>query len=366
MEKKYFLLCLVFYVGFAMAVPHAWINEIHYDNEGTDINEFVEVIVESPEQWYLGDLALYMYNGYDKKPYCLDTIDEFDLGDRIGQFQFYTWYHRGIQNDMEGMILVFKDSLCDIIAYEGSFIGESDPALGKEFPDIGVYETGYGSDLNSLYLSGMPGSEWLYGLSTPGALNTDQEFSELITPVALSHFSAKVIENNILLRWRSESESENGSYHIYRNRLHIASIEGKGTTSIPNSYMFLDKDVSPGTNYEYILSDINYSGEESFLDTLLNIKIKLSDELKPFNLGLPYPNPFNPACAIKLQVNKTAEINMELRDLSGRKIMNILEAYMSEGEHLININLDQYPSGKYFVYCSCADQLEILEIVMVK
>jgi hypothetical protein len=366
MEKKTFLLCLMFYVGFAMAVPHAWINEIHYDNDGTDVNEFVEVVVESPEGWYLGDLALYMYNGYDGKPYCLDTIDEFELGQRIGPFQFYVWYHRGIQNDMEGMILVFKDTLCDIIAYEGCFIGANVPALGKEFPDIGVYETGYGSDLSSIYLSGMSGNEWLYGYATPGEINLDQEMSEIGTPVILSKFYAKLLDVRILLRWQSESESENSHYQLYRNGSFIASIEGQGTTSLPNTYSFMDEFVSLGINYEYILSNIDYSGEESFLDTLINIKIKPSNQLKPFCLGLPYPNPFNPVCDVNLSVFKASEIKMELRNLSGRKIMNIFEAYMSEGEHSISINLSEYPSGKYFVYCSSADQLEILEIVMVK
>ncbi|RKY53091.1 MAG: hypothetical protein DRP93_07105, partial [Candidatus Neomarinimicrobiota bacterium] len=323
-------------------------------------------VVESPESWYLGDLALYMYNGYNRMPYCLDTIDEFEIGERIGPFQFYTWYQRGIQNDMEGMILVFKDSLCDIIAYEGSFIGANDPALGKEFPDIGIYETGHGSDTSAIYLSGMPGSVWLYGPATPGELNADQEISELELPVVLSNFYAKLLEDRILLRWQSESESENSRYHLYRNGSHIASIEGKGTISIPNSYTFMDEDVFAGINYEYILSNIDYSGKESFLDTLINIIIKTGNQLKPFCLGLPYPNPFNPTCDIKLQVYKASEIKMELYDLSGRKIMNILEDHVSEGEHAITINLDKYPSGKYFVHCSGAKQHEILEIVKLK
>jgi Secretion system C-terminal sorting domain len=168
------------------------------------------------------------------------------------------------------------------------------------------------------------------------------------------------------LRWQSESESENSHYQLYRNGLHLASIEGQGTTSLPNTYSFMDENVSPGIKYEYILSNIDYSGSESFLDTLECTKRSPPIELKPFTLGLPYPNPFNPVCDVNLSVFKASEIKMELRDLSGRKIMNIFDAYMPEGEHSININLDKYPSGKYFVYCSCADQLEILEIVMVK
>ena len=366
MEKKHFLLCWVFYAGFVMAIPHAWINEIHYDNDGTDVNEFVEVVVESPEGWYLNDLALYMYNGYNGRAYCLDTVDEFEMGERIGPFQFYTWYQRGIQNDMEGMILVFKDTLCDIIAYEGSFIGANDPALGIEFPDIGACESDCGSDSCAIYLSGMPGSEWLYGPSTPGEINAGQQISDSGTPVALSKFYAKLLENGILLRWQSESESENSHYLLYRNRSLIASIEGQGTTSLPNIYSFMDEDVLAGIKYTYVLSNIDYSGSESFLDTLVCTRRSPPIEIKPFKLGLPYPNPFNPVCVIKLQVNESTEINMELCDLSGKKIMNILKDQISEGEHRISVNLSDYPSGKYFIYCSNGDHVESLEIILVK
>lgn len=366
MKKKLFLLCPIIYIGFVMAVPHAWINEIHYDNAGTDINEFVEVVVESPESWYLGDLALYMYNGYDGNPYCLDTIDEFEIGERIGPFQFYVWYQRGIQNDMEGMILVFKDSLCDIMAYEGSFIGSNEPALGKEFPDIEVYETGYGSDSNSIYLTGLPGNEWTYGPATPGRLNSDQLISESSTPVQLSTFYAKVLENKLLLRWQSESESESSYYRLYRNRFLVASIESKGTTTIPNDYSFIDEEVLSGISYEYIISTIDHAGYESFLDTLLSPKIKLSDQLKPFTLSLPRPNPFNSVCVIKMHVNEALEIKMDLIDLSGKKVMNILQQNMPKGDHDIIIDLDKYPSGKYFIQCSSTYLNETLEIVMLK
>ena len=80
MMKERILLCLCFLWSVLFALPVAWINEIHYDNAGTDANEFVEVIVKDPETVYLGDLVLYMYNGYDGTIYCLDAIEEFEIG----------------------------------------------------------------------------------------------------------------------------------------------------------------------------------------------------------------------------------------------------------------------------------------------
>ena len=33
--------------GENMDLPNAWINELHYDNAGTDVNELVEVVIEN-------------------------------------------------------------------------------------------------------------------------------------------------------------------------------------------------------------------------------------------------------------------------------------------------------------------------------
>jgi hypothetical protein len=366
MKKKLILLGLILYIGYVMAVPHAWINEIHYDNVGTDINEFVEVVVESPEGWYLGDLALYMYNGYDGQPYCLDTVDEFELGERIGPFQFYTWYQRGIQNDTEGMILVFKDILCDIIAYEGSFLGTNEPALGKIFPDIGVYETGYDIESNSIYLTGMPGSDWEYGAATPGALNNDQHLSEVGTAVAVSSFTAKACDDYILLRWQSESECENCSYRLYRNRSIIGNVEGSGTTSLPRKYFFRDKGVKAGIEYEYILSSIDYNNVEIFIDTILSPKIALPLVVKPFTLGFPFPNPSNPISVIPLSVSEPSHYVLSLIDLKGRKIKNIFNSQLEPGNYQIPVSLKDIPSGKYYIRCGTQNAWDTIEIIVTK
>ncbi|MDZ7821523.1 MAG: hypothetical protein U5N26_06765 [Candidatus Marinimicrobia bacterium] len=97
MKRELFSLVLCAVFSLLRAVPNAWINEIHYDNEGLDQNEFVEVIVADPEALSLPDLTLYMYNGRNGEPYCLDCISEFIPGERVGPFQYYTWYQRGIQ-----------------------------------------------------------------------------------------------------------------------------------------------------------------------------------------------------------------------------------------------------------------------------
>ncbi|MBN2781531.1 MAG: hypothetical protein JXR21_06175 [Candidatus Marinimicrobia bacterium] len=367
MEKKNLFPVLLLTVCAARAVPNAWINEIHYDNAGTDANEFVELIVENPEAWYLGDLALYMFNGYDGAPYCLDTVDEFVTGEREGPFQIYTWFQRGIQNDMEGMILVFKDTLVDILAYEGTFTGTHEPALGLVFPDIGVHETGSGTASESIYLSGAPGSAWTTGLASPGQKNPGQLFSDIETPVELGLFQATPQSGGILLRWKSESETETSCYHIYRNGKRVYSVRAGGTTSFPRDYSWMDKSVFCEGSYRYRLSASGYDGTECDLDSLcIDYKPLFSLKEPVFKLGLPYPNPFNPVTAVALEVLTDAVISLDLIRLDGTRIRQIFKGALSPGIYNYSLDCSDLASGHYLLCCTTETRKETVPLILLK
>ena len=342
--------------------PVAWINEIHYDNVGTDCLEFVEVVVINPENYYLGDLALYMYNGYNGCCYCLDTIDEFQLGTRIDQYQFYVWYQRGIQNDTEGMQLVFRDTTLDILAYEGSFVGATPPGIGLVFPDIHVCEDGSGCETNSIYLTGNPGSEWTYGVATPGELNVGQIFSESSTAVDLLYFKCKHLENSYTLFWESANEVECLYYNLYKNGLKIAKITACGTSSGSHMYEWIDN--TPwlkGTNV-FVLSEVDFSANENYLDT-----IYFAYHPKQMNiLGTPFPNPFNPKSRIPIHLEKPEKIELALLDLSGHKIQEIWNGVLLSGEHDITITCEHLSSGKYILYCKYGEHYETKPLILLK
>jgi len=50
------------------ALPPPWINELHYDNDGTDLTEFIEVAlpIAGPAE---ADVSVALYNGNDGAPY---------------------------------------------------------------------------------------------------------------------------------------------------------------------------------------------------------------------------------------------------------------------------------------------------------
>lgn len=337
--KGTIIFLILVWASFVCALPIAWVNEIHYDNVGTDHDEFVEVVVLNPENHYLDDIALYMINGSNGRAYCLNTVQDFTPGDRVGDYQFYVWYQRGIQNDCEGMHLVFKDSLLDILAYEGSFAGVTAPSTGLIFPDVGVSENPDTPDTCSIYLCGHKGSEWAYGTASPGSPNPGQCLLEVSSNIKLIYFKIKSFDFYNSLIFQTGDDSHVKCYTLYKNNRFIACLNKNET----NNYKYNDKEHNIIDPTVYVLSWTNYSGIETFLDTLEYSLPACRD----IGLGIPFPNPFNPVVKIPICGDGTRNIELQIYDLSGKMILN--KSYIPDGTRNLSIDMSSYPSGNYIV-----------------
>ena len=67
-----------------------------------------------------------------------------------------------------------------------------------------------------------------------------------------------------------------------------------------------------------------------------------------FVLKQNYPNPFNPATTIEFEIPVNSFVKLELFDLNGRKITDLINEFKPSGGYKININLNQLASGVYY------------------
>lgn len=69
----------------------------------------------------------------------------------------------------------------------------------------------------------------------------------------------------------------------------------------------------------------------------------------PYDLHLEqnYPNPFNPETRIRFTLQEPGYISLSLHTLSGKKLMEIQNAYYESGRHLVTFNAAALPSGTY-------------------
>lgn len=173
--------------GAAPSLPNAWINEIHYDNVGTDINEMIEIVIENAGSHTLADFEVTLYNGNGGSEYGTETIDNFSSDDSEGNYTFYTWLPSSIQNGgPDGLALSYGGTLIQFLSYEGSFTATDGVANGETSLDIGVEETGSTLSTESLQLTGI-GTEYsdftwqTPATATDGSLNSEQYFEVDVT-----------------------------------------------------------------------------------------------------------------------------------------------------------------------------------------
>lgn len=150
-QPAWFALVLLF--ALPAAAQDVFINEIHYDNAGADVGEFIEIA--GPAATDLSAYSLVLYNGNGGAAYntvALSGLLPNDGGSGIGAAGFAI---AGIQNGSpDGIALAENGTLVQFLSYEGSFTGVGGPADGVTSTDIGVSEASSTEIGTSLQLAG--------------------------------------------------------------------------------------------------------------------------------------------------------------------------------------------------------------------
>lgn len=92
-------------------------------------------------------------------------------------------------------------------------------------------------------------------------------------PVKLTSFTAQAGNYGVLLKWTTQTETENSHFDILRTTDKdkdfetIASVKGKGTIATSSNYSFRDQAPLPGINY-YKLRQVDYNGATVYSDVV--------------------------------------------------------------------------------------------------
>lgn len=159
--------------------PEVWINELHYDNVGQDINEFVEVAGRAGQS--LNGWLLIAYDGASGNAYdyihLRGTFPNQQANRGVLSFAF-----PGLQNGIDGLALVASNGVVlQLLSYEGTFVANNGAAQGLTSRNIGVIETSSTPIGFSLRLSGSGNAYEQFAwqpafTNSAGAINTTQVF----------------------------------------------------------------------------------------------------------------------------------------------------------------------------------------------
>lgn len=209
-----FLAVLVFFSSSTLASV-VYLNEIHYDNTGSDSNEGVEIA--GPSGTDLSGWKLLLYNGNGGVTYGSHDLSGIipELSNGWGVLFFYT---PGLQNGPDGLALVNNlDEVIQFLSYEGIFAATDGAAMGLLSELIGVAEDAATAVSHSIQLMGkgkyFNDFQWQDPqINSFGAINANQSISQTTAsvpaPATLSMFVAGILA--LTAARRREVYLENG------------------------------------------------------------------------------------------------------------------------------------------------------------
>jgi hypothetical protein len=218
-KKALFATGLMLVLSITARAQMAWLNEFHYDNTGTDSNEFVEVFVSSSYSGLISDIAVTLYDGNpsgSKASYGSTSLSSFTVGSSItdyGTLYSFTYPSNGIQNgNPDGIAISIGGTLVQFLSYGGTFTASNGVASGVLSTDIGLTEASSSAVGSSLYLTGTGSSysdfSWVFGsgVNTKGALNTSQIFTAVPEPHEYALAVAGLLGLVVVMRRRKAAQ----------------------------------------------------------------------------------------------------------------------------------------------------------------
>ncbi len=331
-----------------------WINEIHYDNDGTDSGEFFEVA--GPAGTDLSGWSLVGYTGNGGFTYDTVAISG-TLPDQQDGYGTLSFNMPGMQNGTpDGLALVdAAGGVVEFISYEGVFDAVEGPAAGMTSVDIIVTESPAPVG-HSLQMGGTGATSgdftWQTAQShTAGLPNTGQTFVAPVVnlmPVALAN-GTYADDMNVSIAFSSAGSNDpdgvingwswdfgDGFISTDANPTHIYTTPGVFVVTLT------------------VTDDLGATNADTTSATIVDPAAPVTPSVLPgARIASIYPNPFNPMTNIQFSVGEPGRVQIEIYSVKGERVRVLLNENRNAGDFVMRWNGtddrgQMVPSGAYF------------------
>ena len=98
----------------------------------------------------------------------------------------------------------------------------------------------------------------------------------------------------------------------------------------------------------------------------VDVKNKQHTITKTFSLSQNYPNPFNPTTTIQYSIPRQSFVTIKIYDILGKEITTLVNERKSAGNHSVNFNASDLPSGVYFYRMQAGSFVSTKKFVLLK
>ena len=173
-------------------------------------------------------------------------------------------------------------------------------------------------------------------------------------PITLLDFTAEVQQQQVLIRWTTESEIDNDYFTIERSvdgQQHevIGTVAGAGTSYSVRSYSLEDKNLLPGTSY-YRLRQTDYDGQSETFDWIaVSVASEPAVEQATLSIDRVFPNPFSTSCTLAYTLSRPGPVEVQLVDMQGTLLLSRTTlGYTGQNQYTLE-NLANLPPGTYLL-----------------
>jgi acyl-CoA thioesterase-1 len=120
---------------------------------------------------------------------------------------------------------------------------------------------------------------------------------------------------------------------------------------------------SSSSSQGYEIKELEVYGSSKSGDTALETMYNIPHK---FSLMQNYPNPFNPVTTIKYTLAKPVHVHLDVFDIRGSKMINLVDAYQKAGEYLVKFDGTNISSGFYFYRIKAGTYKNVKRMLIVK
>ncbi|MES2727392.1 MAG: T9SS type A sorting domain-containing protein [Bacteroidota bacterium] len=183
-------------------------------------------------------------------------------------------------------------------------------------------------------------------------------------PVKLVSFTAKKVNNDVVVEWSTSSEINTNLFvveasHNGKDFFKVASVKAMGNSSSLVNYR------SMHTNAKQAMGNIAYYrllaiDNDKFTETSNTVKVVFDEAQASIEL---YPNPFTDVIHINFTNSTSEVVNVTITDINGKQIMAENYNLKSAKENVEIKNLTNLKAGIYFVQVTTGTETKTVKMV---
>jgi len=101
-------------------------------------------------------------------------------------------------------------------------------------------------------------------------------------------------------------------------------------------------------------------------ELITDVEGEVSQIPKEYKLEQNFPNPFNPTTTISFSIPQGQNIELNIYDILGKKVDNLVNTYETAGKHSVTFNATSLSSGVYFYELKAGEFIETKKMIFMK